>query len=346
MHRKNSRRQARKVIDMARPKHDGYGLLRTSASAGLVACVLTGGAYAQQKFPSKPIRIVVSTTAGSQPDGLARFITQKMSETWSVPVVMDNRPGGSGTLAASPVAKAAPDGYTLLYVLPNFVISTGMLASLPYDPVKDFTGVAHIGISTNILVAAPSLGVKSVKDFVALAQAQPGKLIFSTSAAGSAANLSGVRFNRAAGIKAIHVAFKGGPDSMIEVLGGRAHYHLGTLGTTIPYIKEGKLTALAVTTPQRTPVLPDVPTLGELYAEFQRPETSHGLAAPAGTPRAIVEQISKETVRIINSPEMKERMQLIGYVSAPGGPDEYSKILRTQIEAMGRLVRDAGLRGK
>jgi tripartite-type tricarboxylate transporter receptor subunit TctC len=303
-------------------------------------------AHAQQKFPVKPIRIVASTTAGSQPDGLARFITQKMSETWGVPVVMDNRPGGSGTLAAGPVAKAAPDGYTLLYVLPNFVISTGMLTSLPYDPVKDFTGVAQIGVSTNIIVAAPSLGVKSLKDFVALAQAQPGKMIFSTSAAGSAANLSGVRFNRAAGLKVIHVAFKGGPDSMIEVLGGRAHYHLGTLGVTIPYIKDGKLTPLAVTTPQRTPVLPDVPTLGEIYAEFQRPETSHGLVVPTGTPRAVIEQLSRETLRIVNSPGMKERMQLIGFVGTPGGADEYTKILRAQIEAMGKLVRDAGLRGK
>jgi tripartite-type tricarboxylate transporter receptor subunit TctC len=171
-------------------------------------------------------------------------------------------------------------------------------------------------------------------------------MILSTSAAGSAAHLSGIRFNRAAGLKVIHVAFKGGPDSMIEVLGGRAHYHLGTLGVTLPYIKEGRLTALAVTTPQRTPVLPEVPTLGELYAEFQRPETSHGLLAPAGTPRAIVNQISNEALRILNLPDMKERMQSIGYVAAPGGPEEYGRILRAQIETMSKLVRDAGLRGK
>jgi len=149
----------------------------------------------------------------------------------------------------------------------------------------------------------------------------------------------------AAGLKVIHVAYKGGPDAMIEVLGGRAHYHLGTLGVTIPYIKEGKLIALAVTT-QRTPVLPDVPSLGEIYAEFQRPDTSHGLLAPAGTPRAIVDQISKETLRIVASPEMKERMQAIGFVGAPAGAEEYSKILRGQIESMSRLVRDAGLKGK
>ena len=321
--------------------------------APLVACVVTAAcfawitsAHAQQKFPAKPIRIVASTTAGSQPDGIARFIAQKMSETWGVPVVVDNRAGGSGTLAASPVAKAAPDGHTLLYTLPNFVISTAMQTSLPYDPIKDFTGVAQIGISTNILVATPTLGVKSVKDLVAMAQAQPGKLILSTSAAGSASHLSGLKFNLAAGIKAIHVAFKGGPDSMIEVLGGRAHYHTGTLGVTLPFIKEGKLTALAVLTPLRTPVLPDVPTLGESYAEFKRPETSHGMMAPAGTPRALINQISKEVLRIIDLPEAKERMQTIGYVASPAGPEEYSKIVRAQIESMGKLVRDTGLKGK
>ena len=307
------------------------------------ACV---HAQPQIKFPNKAMRIVASTTAGSQPDGLARFIAQKMSERWGVPVVIDNRPGGSGTLAASTVAKAAPDGHTLMYSLPNFIISTAMQPSLPYDPVKDFTGVAQIGMSTNILVASPALGVKSVKDFIALAHAQPGKLIFSSSATGSAAHLSGVRFNLAAALKVIHVAFKGGPDAMIEVLAGRAHYHLGTLGTTLPFIKEGKLTALAVTSPQRTPALPDVPALGETHAEFKRPETSHGLLAPAGTPRAVIQQIAAETVRIIESPEMHERMQLIGFVPTPAGADEYTKVLRAQIEAMARLVRDAGLKGK
>ena len=318
----------------------------TVVATSFALAAAPGIPQAQQKFPNKPVRIVASTTAGSQPDGLARFIAQKMSETWGVPVITDNRPGGSGTLAAAPVAKAAPDGYTLLYVLPNFVISTGMLTSLPYDPVKDFTGAGNIGISTNILVASPALGVKSVKDFNALALSQPGKMIFSTSAAGSAAHLSGIRFNMAAGLKVIHVAFKGGPDSMIEVLGGRAHYHLGTLGVTLPFIKDGKLTALAVATPQRTPVLPDVPSLGEIYAEFQRPDTSHGMMAPAGTPRPVIQQIAKELLRILALPEMKERMQSIGFVAAPGGPEEYDRILRAQIESMSRLVRDAGLRAK
>lgn len=165
---------------------------------------------AQQKFPSKPVRIVASTTPGGQPDALARMIGQKMSESWGNAVVIDNRPGGGGLLAAGTVAKAAPDGHTLLYALPNFAISAVLQPSLPYDPFKDFAGVTQIGMSTNVLVTSPALGVKSVNDLIALARAQPGKLIFASSATGSASHLTGARFNLIAGIKVVQVAFKGG----------------------------------------------------------------------------------------------------------------------------------------
>jgi tripartite-type tricarboxylate transporter receptor subunit TctC len=299
-----------------------------------------------QKFPSKPIRMVVSTTAGSQPDGLARTIGQKMSERWGQAVVIDNRPGGGGILAATMVAKAAPDGHTLLYALPNFAISVALQASVPYDPFKDFAGATQIGMTTNVLVASPALGVKSVKDLVALAKAQPGKLIFASSATGSASHLTGARFNHITGIKVVHVAFRAGPEAMIEVLAGRANYHVGTMGVTLPFIKDGKLVALGVTTPERAPVLPDVPALGETLSEFKRPETSHGLLAPAGTPRPILNEISKEVARIFDLPEVRERVQAIAYVSSPSTPEEYDKIRRAQIEALSRLVRDAGLRPK
>ncbi|MBI3918213.1 MAG: tripartite tricarboxylate transporter substrate binding protein [Betaproteobacteria bacterium] len=320
----------------------------------LAIAVMTAAAFAaapvlvqaQQKFPSKPIRLVVSTTAGGQPDTLARMIGHKMSENWGQAVVIDNRPGGGGILAASMVAKAAPDGHTLLYALPNFVISPALQPSVPYDPFKDFAGAAHIGTSTNILVASPALGVKSVKDFIALAKGQPGKLIFASSPTGSASHLTGARFNFIAGIKVVHVAFKGGPDATIEVLAGRSHYHVGTMGVTLPFIKEGKLVALAVTSPQRAPVLPDVPALGETMSEFKRPETSHGLLAPAGTPRPILNQLSKEVSRIFDLPDVKERVQSISFVTAPSTPEEYDKIRNGQFEAVSKLVRDAGLRPK
>ena len=303
-------------------------------------------APAQQNFPSKPIRVVVSTTAGSQPDMLSRMIGQKMSETWGQPVVVDNRPGAQGTLAGTPVSKAAPDGHTLLYALPNFTIGAALQPNLPYDPVKDFAGISQIGFTTNVIVVAPALGVKTVNDFIALAKSQPGKLIFGTSPTGSAAHLSGARFNVVAGIKTVHVAFKGGPEATIEVLAGRIQYHIGTLGVLLPFIKDGKLVALAVTSPQRTPALPDVPALGETLAEFKRPETSHGLLAPAGTPRAILNRISKEVARILALPDVKERTQSIGYVVDPSTPEEYSKIVRSQVETLNKVVRDAGLRPK
>jgi tripartite-type tricarboxylate transporter receptor subunit TctC len=328
--------------------------MQTVYRSVLAVAVVTGVALgaapafvqAQQKFPSKPVRLVVSTTAGGQPDTLARMIGQKMSENWGQPVVVDNRPGGGGTLAATMVAKAAPDGHTLLYALPNFAISVALQPSVPYDPFKDFAGATQIGITTNVLVASPALGVKSVKDFIALAKTQPGKLIFASSATGSASHLTGARFNFIAGIKVVHVAFRGGPDAMIEVLAGRSHYHVGTMGVTLPFIKEGKLVALAVASPQRASVLPDVPALGETMSDFKRPETSHGLLAPAGTPRPILNQLSKEIARILDLPDVKERTQSISYVTAPTTPEEYDKLRRAQIEGLSKLVRDAGLRPK
>jgi tripartite-type tricarboxylate transporter receptor subunit TctC len=326
--------------------------MKASQGLAFATVVVTGIALAaapripqaQQNFPSKPIRLVISTTAGSQPDSIARMLGQKMSESWGRPVVVDNRPGAGGVLAASTVAKAAPDGHTLLYALPNFAISSVLQPNLPYNPLKDFAGIIQIGFTTNVLVVAPALGVKSVKELIALAKAQPGKLIFTSSPTGSAAHLTGARFNLIAGIKVVHVAFKGGPEAVIEVLAGRASYHIGTMGVTLPFIQDGKLLALAVTSPQRAPVLPDVPALAETLSEFRRPETSHALLAPAGTPRPVLNQINKEIARILDLPDVKERLQGIGYVPAPGTPEECNKILRAQIETLSRLVRDAGLR--
>ena len=326
---------------MQRPQKQGLAILCALIAAGAAAL-----AHAQAKYPSKPIRLVISTTAGGQPDMIARMITQKMHESWGQPVIVDNRPGGGGTLAATPVAKAAPDGHTLLYILPNFATSAVLQPSLPYDPLKDFAGASHIGMSTNVLVVSPTLGAKTLKELVALAKAQPGKLVHASSATGSASHLTGARLNLITGIKVVNVAFKGGPDATIEVLAGRASYHVGTMGVCLPFIKEGKLIALGVTTPQRAPVLPDVPTLGELLPEFKRPETSHGLVAPAGTPRPILNQLSKEIARILDAPDVKERLQNISYVSVPSSPEEYDKILRAQIEGLAKIVRDAGLKPK
>ena len=297
-------------------------------------------------YPSKPIRLVSSTTVGGQPDTIARLIAQKMSEHWGRPVIMDNRPSGGGVLANGVVAKAAPDGHTLLYVLPNFVITPALQSGANPDAFKDFVGISQVGISTNVLVVTAALNVKTVKDFIALVKTQPGKLIYGSGASGTAGHLSGARFGLIAGIKTIHVAYKGGPDAVIEILGGRSHYTVSTMGVSLPFIKEGKLTPLAVTSVQRAPVLPDVPTLGEIQPEFKRPETSHGLVAPVGTPRAIISAINKETARVLDLPDIREKLQGISFVSAPTTPEAYDKILREQLATVSKLVTDIGMRAK
>lgn len=317
--------------------------LATAIATG-IALVAAPGLAQQQKFPSKPIRLAVGYAPGAQVDASARLIGQKVSENWGHAVVVDNRPGASGTLAANMVAKAAPDGHTLLLAGTNFAYSAAMQPSLPYDRLKDFAGISPIGLGAQVLVMAPALGVKSVKDLIALAKAQPGKIIFSSGPTGSGSHLSGARFNVAAGIKVVHVAFQTG--SLIETMAGRTHYSMGILPAALTFIKEGKLLALAVNTPQRSPVLPDVPALAETLPEFQRHGASGGLLAPARTPRPILNQISKEVARILNLPDIKERLHTIGFVSASSTPEEHDKIMREEIESLSRLIKDAGLRGK
>lgn len=320
-------------------------MFATAAVSGIALSAAPVCAQAPQKFPAKPIRIVVPNPAGSQGDTLSRMIGQKMSEGWGQPVVVDNRTGGIGTVAGSTVAKAAPDGHTLLYG-GSFAVSAAMQSNLPYDPVKDFAGISQIGIGTQVLVVAPALGVKSLKDFIAFAKAQPGKILYGSSAVGTASHLNGARFALAAGIKAVTVAFKGGPEATIEIMAGRTHFSSVTLFSALPLVQDGRLQALAVATPQRSPLLPDVPALAETLPEFKRPENTGGFLAPAGTPRPILNQISKEVARVLDLPDIKERLQGMGYVPVPCTPEEHDKILREQIATLTKLVRDAGLRPK
>jgi tripartite-type tricarboxylate transporter receptor subunit TctC len=255
---------------------------------------------AQLKFPTKPIRLMVPSSAGTATDTLARTIGAKLSESWGQPVVVDSRPGGGGALATNIVAKAAPDGHTLL-LTSGFAISAALQPNLPYDPFKDFVGAGQIAIGTAVLIVAPVLGVKSVRDLIALAKAQPGKIIFASGPTGTGIHLSGARIIRDGGIKVITVVYKGSPDAIIEVLAGRAHYSYAPMAPALSFIKEGKLLALAVT-PQRLRVLPEVPTLAETLPDFKVSGVSYGLLAPAGTPRPILNKISKDVAYILDRP--------------------------------------------
>ena len=314
----------------------------TVIAAGVAAVAAPGFAQAQHKFPTKPIRLVVAFSAGGTPDTLARMIGPKMSESWTQPVVVENRPGAGGTIAAAIVAKAAPDGYTLLATSPGFAITAALQPNLPYDPLKDFAGVAQIGYSTTALVVAPALGVKSVKELIALAHAQPGKILFGSAGAGSATHMGGERFKLAAGIKAVHVGFKGQPEFLLEVVTGRVHYGVAGLGPAMPHIKEGRLLALVVTTPQRAKALPDVPTSAEVLPGFGR-DGSQAWLAPAGTPRPVLNQIRQEIARILGLPEIKNRLEAVDFHVVPSTPEELDRLLRADIEVFKNVGKAAGL---
>ena len=309
----------------------------------LVAAVLVTlpvFAHAQEKFPTKPVRIV-TVGAGSQNGILARLISPKLSDGWGQPVIIDNRAGAGGALAAAIVAKATADGYTILMLSNQFAIGAALHANLPYDAVRDFAGVSQLGVATVALVVPPTLGVKSVKELIALAS-KPGQIVFSSSGAGSGTHMNGEMFRLAAGIKAVHVGFRSSSEASIEVAAGRVQYSVLPLGPVLPFIKDARVLALAVAN-QRSPLLPDVPAMVEVLPNYER-AGSFGFLAPAATPRRILHQISKEIGRVLDLPDIKQRLQGMGFVPAPSTPEEFEKIVRADIETFIKMAKIAGLR--
>ena len=323
--------------------HGPLRLLPVFAAFALAAT--SAVAQPQQKFPTKPIRIVVPFSPGGGTDTVARIIAQKMGESWGQTMVIENRTGAGGTIGTALVAKATPDGHTLLVSSSAFAINAALQPTLPYDPLKDFAGVTRIGYSKSTLVVTPTLGVKTLKDFIELARARPGKIFFSSGGSGSSTHLNAERFRLAAGIKPVHVAFKGSADATLEVVAGRCHYVISGLISTLPFIRDGRLVALAVVTPERSSILPDVPTVAETLPGYKR-DGSHVMLAPAGTPRPILERISNEVRRIFDLPEVKERLANFDYLLVPSTPAEMDKILRADIATFSEVVIAAGLRPK
>jgi tripartite-type tricarboxylate transporter receptor subunit TctC len=323
--------------------------LQRIAIATLISTGMAGAApgtlQAQQKFPLKPIRLVVAFTPGGTTDILARMVAPGMGETFGQPLVIENRPGAGGILAATIVAKAPPDGYTLLATSASLPINAVLNDNAQYNPLKDFASVGELGYSTTVLVVTPSLGVKTVKELVTLANSKPVKLLFGSTGAGSATHLSAERFRIAAGFKAQHVGFKGQSEFLIEIIAGRIHFGSSGLIVSLPFIRDGKLVALVVATPQRSPVLPEIPAAPEVLPGWGR-DGSQAWLAPAGTPRAIRERISKELARQLAQPETRERLQNMGFNVASTTPEEHEKNLRADIEVFSRIVKEVGLKAK
>jgi tripartite-type tricarboxylate transporter receptor subunit TctC len=287
--------------------------------------------------------MVLGFPPGSSVDRTARIMTPKLAELWGKPVVMENRSGASGTIATTQVAQATPDGYTMLYASASFALNAVVRSNVGYDPLRDFISVTQVGYPTSVIAVAPSLGVKTIKELIALSHERGGKLLYGSPGAGTSGHLTVESFRLAAGMRGTHVAFKGQPEILVEILAGRVHYAVISLGPGLGLIREGRLLALAMVTPKRSPVLPDVPTVVEVLPSFRR-DAAHSLLVPAKTPRNIVDKISKDVARALEAPEVKKQLAVIDFVAAPTTPEETDKILRAQLLTFDELTRAVGLK--
>jgi tripartite-type tricarboxylate transporter receptor subunit TctC len=315
------------------------------AAAVLAVAMSAPCAHAQQqKFPSKPIRMIVPFSAGSQTDILARLIGQKMNESWGQQIVVDNRPSAGGTIAAGIVATAPADGHTLMLHSVGHAINASLYSKLPFDTMRDFAGVSQVASVPNVLVVAPSLGVKSAKDLIALAKQKPGTINFGSAGIGSGTHINAEQFKVAAGINVVHVPYKGTPEALTDTMTGRIQFFFSPLVPATPFIKEGRLLALAVSTAQRSPVLPDVPTVAEAAVPGFEYDQWYGILAPRATPKAVLNQLSKEIARILDLPDVRKTFQTQGAVAKPSTPEQFDSFIRVEIDKLARVIKAAGAR--
>lgn len=298
-------------------------------------------------YPSKPVRVIVPFGSGSAVDLTARMISQQLSEQLGKPFVVENRTGASGTIANAMVAKSAPDGYTLMAVDTSTTIVPGLFKSLPFTVEKDFTPISQIVAAPMALTVHPSLNVTTLKDFVALAQANPGKFNYSSAGPGTPIHLASELFKIVAKINVTHVPYKGGGDMVAAVLGGQVQMLLTTITNVSPHVASGKLRGLAVTTGgKRSPVMPDVPSMNEAGMPGMIVYTWFGLAGPADMPKDIVDLLHREIVKAIATPTVRERFAAQGGELVGSSPEEFSRHIRSELQRWAEIIRVAGIKSE
>ena len=319
-------------------------------AATLLCAWLATNAYAQQgsatDYPRKPIRIVIGFTPGGGPDITARYLAQKLTESWKQQVIVDNRPGAGGTVGANLVATANPDGYTLLSVSSAHAVSPAIYAKLPYDTLKDLSGITQTAVSKYLLVAAPALGAKTLKDFLAAAKAKPGALNFSSAGVGSGSHFAAEQFKTAAAINIMHVPFKGIPEALTETISGRVHLFMAPIANALNMVKEGRVVGLGVSSAQRDALLPDMPTLAEAGVPGFRADLWFGLLTSSQSPKPVVAKLNSEIRRILSEAEVKQRWQAIGLEPKPTTPGEFDKIVADEIANFSKIARAANIKAE
>jgi tripartite-type tricarboxylate transporter receptor subunit TctC len=310
----------------------------------LLATLLFAQLASAQTWPTKPVKIVVPFTAGSATDILARTAGQKLQDMWGQPVVIDNRPGAGGTIGTGIVAKSPPDGYTLLVNSAAQAYNPAIYPSLPFDTAKEFIDVGAVAGQPNVLVVAPATGYKKTADLIAAAKQKPGELNYGSAGIGSGTHLNAEKFRLASGISAVHVPYKGTPEALTDTMTGRVTYFFSPISAALPNIREGKLVALAVSTAKRSSVLPNVPTIAESGLPGFDYNLWIGMFAPAGTPADIVDKIAKDLAKVMQLPDVKERLAGMGAEAMPMSQTEFTKFVNDEIADAAKVVKAADIK--
>jgi tripartite-type tricarboxylate transporter receptor subunit TctC len=319
----------------------------TVRAALLVAAVCAAWGAHADVYPSKPIRFVVAFPPGGGTDIIARPIAQKLSERLAQQVVVDNRPGAGGNIGTEIVAKSAPDGYTMLMGSAGpLAINASLFASMPFDPQRDLAPVTLAATTPNVLVVHPSLKVTTAKELIALAKANPGRINFASSGFGTPAQLAGELFNSMAGVKLVHVPYKGAAPALADLLGGQVQLMFSTMPPALPHVKDGKLRAIAVTSLKRSPAMPELPTLDETGLPGFEANTWHGVVLPAGAQAEVITRLNREIVAILHLPDVVERLSAQGAEPVGSTPEEFAAYIKSETVKWAKVVRDSGAKAE
>ncbi|MEN3297512.1 MAG: hypothetical protein V7642_6765 [Burkholderiales bacterium] len=316
-------------------------LFLATAGAMLAASALPAAA---QSFPTKAVTLVVGYPAGGPIDTAARVLGARLSEIWKQPVIIDNRPGANGAIGAGIASRAAPDGYTLFVNSFHHAVLPSLMPKLSYDIKKDFTPVSFVAQYDIFLVAHPSVPAKSIKELIALAKKEPGKITYASAGSGGGTHLAGELFKLQAGVDLLQIAYKGSAAAMTDVLGGQVNLMFADGAVAVPHIKKGSVKVLGVGSPKRSAVLPDVPTFAESGMKGYEAYAWAGLLAPAATPKTLVDKISKDVATALNHPDAKDRLFNVGAFARPSTPEQYGKFFDSEMTRWAKVIKDANIK--
>ena len=309
----------------------------------LAATATPRGAQAQAAYPAKPLRMILGFPAGGPTDNIARLLAIKLGESLGQPVVIENRPGANAVLAAEAVSRAPADGYTLLYNTSSFALSAALLPKLPYNPARDFTGVALTAAAPMVLIVNNDFKANNVKEFIEQVKANPGKFSYGSAGTGTITHVIPAQLLQTAGLNAVHIPYKGSAPALIDLFGGQIQFAVDAMSSALPYIRDGRVRALAVTSKERIAALPNVPTVSESWISGYEASAWQGLMVPAAVPAPIVARLNLEILKVLAMPEVRAQMVRQGTDPLGSTPDAYNAFMQAEIDRWSRVARAGGI---